>query len=35
VKYIWDRTQEPTADQNGDIPDRDDNRLVFGLTWDF
>jgi putative salt-induced outer membrane protein YdiY len=35
VKYIWDRTQEPTADQNGDIPDRDDSRLVFGLTWDF
>lgn len=35
VKYIWARTQEPTADQNGDIPDRDDSRLVFGLTWDF
>lgn len=35
AKYIWERTQEPTADQNGDIPDRDDSRLVFGLTWDF
>jgi hypothetical protein len=35
VKYIWDRIEEPTADQNGDIPNRDDNRLVFGLTWDF
>ncbi len=35
VKYLWARTEQPTADANGDIPDRDDNRLVFGLTWDF
>ena len=35
ISYIWDRTENPTADQNGVIPDRDNNRLVLALGWDF
>jgi putative salt-induced outer membrane protein YdiY len=35
IKYIWDRTEQPTADQDGELPNRDDNRIVFGLTWDY
>lgn len=35
ISYILDRTENPTPDENGVIPERDDNRLVLELGWDF
>ena len=31
TSFIWDHTQNPTADSDGSIPDKDDYRFVIGL----
>jgi len=31
VSFVWDRTQHPKPDSNGDVPKQDDFRLIVGL----
>ena len=31
ISLIWDRVQEPATYENGDIPRKDDYKLVFGV----
>ncbi len=35
VRYILDRTQEPVADAEGDVPEQQDSQLIVGLTYEF
>ncbi len=35
ISWIWDRTEDPRRDENGDLPKKDDTRIIFGLGWDF
>jgi len=35
VSWVWDRTAEPTADADGELPEPDDFRLSVGLGWEF
>lgn len=35
VSYIWDRVEEPTPDELGVFPDKNDERLVVGLSYEF
>jgi opacity protein-like surface antigen len=35
VSWVWDRTEKPTADAEGVIPEADDLRLSLGLGWEF
>jgi len=35
IAWIWDRTEDPRRDENGDLPKKDDTRIIFGLGWDF
>ncbi|MGF1697268.1 DUF481 domain-containing protein [Vibrio lamellibrachiae] len=35
VKFIWDHNSNPKVDSDGNIPDRNDYKLNFGLTFDF
>jgi hypothetical protein len=31
VSFVWDRTQRPKPDSNGEVPKQDDFRLIVGL----
>jgi hypothetical protein len=35
VSLVWDRTEKPQPDADGNIPEQDDYRLIFGLGYDF
>ena len=35
VSLVWDRTEKPQPDADGNVPEKDDYRLVFGLGYDF
>jgi putative salt-induced outer membrane protein YdiY len=35
VQFVWDRVNEPTADEFGVVPEPDDFRLSVGLGWQF
>jgi hypothetical protein len=35
VSFVWDRIQDPQADEDGDVPEQDDFFLIFGLGIDF
>lgn len=35
ITFIWDRIAQPTRDSDGNTPDKDDTRLVFGLGYSF
>lgn len=35
VSLIWDRIQNPQRDADGNLPEKDDYRVVFGLGYDF
>ena len=32
--FIWDRTKNPIADDEGNVPEQDDYRLIFGIGFD-
>lgn len=32
--FIWDRIQNPVADDEGNVPDQDDYRFIFGIGFD-
>ena len=34
VSLVWDRTRQPVAEENGDIPEQDDFRFLIGLGYD-
>ncbi len=35
VSFVWDRTQSPPPDATGAIPEKDDFRLMVGVSFDF
>ena len=35
VSVVWDRTASPPPDAQGDIPEKDDFRLMVGISFDF
>ncbi|MEM9304078.1 MAG: DUF481 domain-containing protein [Pseudomonadota bacterium] len=35
ISFIWDRTQSPTSDADGIVPEKDDFRLVVGVGIEF
>jgi hypothetical protein len=35
VSVVWDRTAKPPPDAQGDIPEKDDFRLMVGISFDF
>jgi len=35
VSVLWTRIEKPKADQNGNLPKRDDYQMVVGLAYDF
>ena len=35
VTFVWDRVQQPQPREDGSIPERDDYRLIFGLSYEF
>jgi putative salt-induced outer membrane protein YdiY len=35
ISLIWDRIENPTANENGEVPKQDDYQLIFSLTYDF
>ncbi len=35
VSVVWDRTQSPPRDAEGNIPEKDDFRLMVGISFDF
>ncbi len=35
ISIIWDRTGEPTVDQDQNIPEKDDFRLILGITYTY
>ena len=35
VSFIWDRTEEPQAAEDGTVPEQDDYQLIFSLSYDF
>jgi hypothetical protein len=35
VSFIWDRINNPTREDDGTIPEKDDYRLLVGITFDF
>jgi putative salt-induced outer membrane protein YdiY len=34
VSFVWDRMQDPVADEDGVVPEQDDYRLIFGIGLD-
>ena len=35
IKMIWDRIQNPREDEDGNVPEQDDYRLVVSLVFDW
>jgi hypothetical protein len=35
VSLVWDRVQQPPPNADGETPERDDYRMLVGVTWDF
>jgi hypothetical protein len=35
ISFVWDRIQNPRPDSDGNVPEQDDFRLIFGLTFEF
>ncbi|VAW65259.1 hypothetical protein MNBD_GAMMA08-2993 [hydrothermal vent metagenome] len=35
ISIYWDRINNPTIDENGDEPEKDDYRLVFGVSYTY
>lgn len=35
VSLVWDRTQDPRPDSDGNVPEQDDYRTIISLGWDF
>ena len=35
VSFVWDRTQKPQRRADGTLPEKDDFRLLVGVTWEF
>jgi hypothetical protein len=35
TSFIWDHIQNPTANSDGSIPEKDDYRFVIGLGLDY
>lgn len=35
LSFVWDRTQNPTADEAGNVPERDDFQFIVALAIDF
>jgi hypothetical protein len=35
VSFVWDRVQKPPSNAAGDKPERDDYRLIIGISYDF
>jgi len=35
LSFVWDRTQNPTADETGNVPERDDYQFIVALAIDF
>lgn len=35
VSFVWDRTQRPQRRADGEVPEKDDYRLMIGLGWEF
>jgi putative salt-induced outer membrane protein YdiY len=34
VSFVWDRVQDPVADEGGEVPEQDDYRLILGIGLD-
>ena len=35
LSYIWERTEEPQRDDEGNVPDQNDTWVTFGLSYEF
>lgn len=35
IAFIWDRVNDPIADENGVVPEKDDFRTEIGIGWEF
>lgn len=35
VTFVWDHVSSPTPDENGVIPQKDDYRLIFGISYEY
>ena len=35
ISFVWDRTQDPPPLADGTLPERDDYRLLVGLSYEF
>jgi putative salt-induced outer membrane protein YdiY len=35
ISMVWDRIENPTADEDGILPEKDDYRLMVGLSYEF
>lgn len=35
ISLIWDRIENPTANENGEVPKQDDYQLIFSLSYEF
>ena len=35
VTFVWDHISSPTPDENGVIPQKDDYRLIFGISYEY
>ena len=35
VSFVWDRVQKPPSNAEGETPERDDYRLIIGISYDF
>jgi putative salt-induced outer membrane protein YdiY len=35
VRFVWDRVNDPKADDTGEVPQKDDFRTTVGLGWEF
>ena len=33
--FMWDRVQDPTADADGSVPERDDYKMIFSIAYTF
>lgn len=35
ISLVWDRVEQPTANEDGVVPEQDDYQLIFSLAYDF
>jgi len=35
VSFVWERVEKPRADEFGNVPEKDDYQLIFGVSYEF